>query len=68
MPRYSNRFKEQTFLERTILGHNGKVVGTSRIKPSSVMWKSRKHSFSPVRLNDFVAWITKSARAERTSR
>jgi hypothetical protein len=59
MPKYKNAFKSPDFLEETIVNDKGDVVGTIRIKPSSVLWRpSGKHKFLAVPLDRFKAWIT----------
>ena len=59
MPKYLNRFSSPTFIEETILDADSTIVGTVRIKPSSVMWRPKgSHSFFSVPLDRFAAWIT----------
>lgn len=68
MPDYKNRFKTPVFREETILDIDGKVVGTIRIKPSSVLWKPKgAHQFFSVSLEDFAEWVTaESTKARKT--
>lgn len=62
MPKYTNEFQNPEYSEETILDSNKEVIGTIRIKPSSVMWKpSGKHKFLAVPLDKFTAWIADKA-------
>lgn len=64
MPGYKNSFKTPEFVEVDIVDGNGGVVGTIRLKPSSVLWKAkRQRSFFAVPLEKFVQWITDPATA-----
>jgi hypothetical protein len=59
MPKYNNRFKSPAFAQYTILDEDGAVVGTIRLKPSSVLWKgSSGKKFYRVRLQKFIDWVT----------
>ena len=59
MPGYKNRFRSPEFIEQTIMDENREVVGTIRIKPSSVLWKPKgAYSFYAVKLGEFTSWIT----------
>lgn len=59
---YANRFKSPEFLEEMIVDQDFNVIGTIRVKPSSVMWKPKgSHKFHSVKLGDFTAWITSAA-------
>jgi hypothetical protein len=58
MPEYLNSFRTPVYVEQTILGPNGNVIGTIRIKPSSVMWKpANAAKFYRISLDRFTAWI-----------
>ena len=59
MPSYKNEFRSPEYLEETIVSEqNGKVIGTIRIKPSSVQWKpSNARKFYSVSLTTFSEWI-----------
>jgi hypothetical protein len=60
MPAYNNKFRSSEYHEETIVSEqDGTVVGTIRIKPSSVLWKpSGAHKFYSVSLAKFGEWIT----------
>ena len=59
MPKYNNRFKSPEFAQYTILREDGSVVGTIRLKPSSILWKaSSGKRFYRVKLEKFIDWIT----------
>lgn len=59
MPKYNNRFKSPEFDQYTILREDGSVVGTIRLKPSSILWKaSSGKKFHGVKLQKFIDWIT----------
>lgn len=59
LPKYNNSFKRTDYREETIVDENGAILGTVRLKPSSVLWKpTGAHKFYSVALNDFTAWIT----------
>jgi hypothetical protein len=68
MPAYKNRFRWPEFIEETIVDEQGAVVGTLRLKPSSVQWKpSGAHKFYTVALSAFADWITSpDTKAKRT--
>jgi hypothetical protein len=68
MPKYKNSFRSPQYFEETILNENGDVIGTIRIKPSSVLWKpGRSQKYHSVNLEKFVEWITDSnTRAKKT--
>jgi hypothetical protein len=64
MPRYKNSFKFPDFREETIIDENGYIIGTIRIKPSTVLWKPRgEHNFFAMPIEKFAAWITDSGTA-----
>ena len=68
VPKYRNSFRAPTYAQHTIVDGDGKVIGTIRIKPSSIQWKpsSAKRRYA-VWLEDFSAWITDArTRADRT--
>lgn len=59
MPKYKNAFRSPEFVEETVVDEDGDVVGSIRIKPSSILWKPKgKHKFLAVPLDRFVDWIT----------
>ena len=59
MPRYTNRFRAPAYFEQIIEDETGIVVGTIRVKPSSVMWKPRNaRKYYSVPVQKFAAWIT----------
>jgi hypothetical protein len=61
MGRKKNVFKVPPYLEQSILGGNGRPVGTIRLKPDSVGWKPRGTStFYTVGLDQFADWIRDS--------
>lgn len=70
MPAYTNSFRSPKYIEETINDGNGNVVGTIRIKPSSVQWKpSGAHKYYSVSLSAFAKWITsEEAGARKASR
>ena len=58
MPKYNNRFKSPDHIEETIVDKKGAVVGTIRVKPTSILWKAKsQQTFSAVSLQAFVEWI-----------
>ena len=66
MPKYKNAFRSPEFVEETIVGEDGEVLGTIRVKPSSILWKPKgKHKFLAVRLDRFVEWMTDPATKAR---
>jgi hypothetical protein len=40
MPKYNNAFRSPEHREETIVDGKGSVIGTIRVKPSGVLWKS----------------------------
>ena len=59
MPDYKNRIQSPAFVEHTIVDQNNAVVGTIRIKPSSILWKpSNARSFHGISLDRFKEWVT----------
>lgn len=69
MPKYKNSFRGPEFIEQTIADENGEVLGTVRIKPSSVLWKPKgKHQFLSVPLLKFSEWITDPGTKARKTR
>ncbi len=61
MPKYTNRFGAPAFADHTILDSKNRVVGTIRIKPSSVLWKGKSQKeFHRVSLDS----NTKAAKTE----
>jgi len=67
MPKYSYSFKSPAYVEQKVVNDKGVVVGTIRIKPSSVCWKPKSgKQFYSVSLDDFAAWIMdKKTKANR---
>lgn len=66
MPKYNNHFASPDHIEETILSTSGEVIGTIRIKPSSILWKpkgAQKYFSKP--LEAFTAWITDPATKAR---
>ena len=37
MPKYKNHFRAPAYVQETILDDNGAIVGTIRIKPSTIL-------------------------------
>lgn len=70
MPAYTNKFEQPQHMQGKILGPAGRLVGTMRIKPSSVLWKpSGAHDFYAVPLDRFTEWIkSPKTQAERVDR
>ena len=68
MPRYNNKFDTPKYIEEKILDNSGGVVGTIRIKPSTVLWKPKgKQKFLSVTLESFHKWITTTKAAVEVS-
>jgi hypothetical protein len=58
MPEYRNHIKSPAFIEATICDDNNSPIGTIRIKPSSILWKSKgKKKYKMVPLSSFIKWI-----------
>jgi hypothetical protein len=58
MPEYKNKFKGPAYIEEVIVDEDGTVIGTIRIKPSSVLWKpANAQKFFAVPLDKFAEWI-----------
>lgn len=58
MPDYNNKFHGPSYLEQEIRDERDTVIGTIRIKPSSVQWKAKgKGKFLTVTLKKFTDWI-----------
>ncbi len=68
MPKYNYQFHTPAYIEEGIWDDNGKKIGTLRIKPVSLSWKSvNAQEFRTVPLDKFIEWITSSdANAKRT--
>jgi hypothetical protein len=62
MPRYKNTFAAPEYVDHTIINREtGELVGTLRLKPASVLWKSAKEKyFRAVRIDIFAEWITEN--------
>ena len=59
MPNYRYQFRAPKYLEQTIVDENGKVVGTIRIKPVSILWKPKgAQQFYSVPIDKFADWIS----------
>ena len=59
MPKYNNHFASPDHIEETILSANGEVIGTIRVKPSSILWKPKgAQKYFSVSLDSFTVWIT----------
>ena len=59
MPEYRNSFRAPAYYEEVIINEENSVVGTIRIKPSSVLWKPRNaQKYFSVKLDKFTDWIT----------
>jgi hypothetical protein len=66
MPKYNNSFASPEFLEETVKDPAGRIIGTIRLKPSSVLWRpANQQSYFKVTLDDFAAWITSCREAKR---
>lgn len=68
MPKYNNKFKSPSYREETIESE-GVVVGTIRIKPSSVLWKPKNaQKYFSVPIERFAEWIQgPDAKARKTT-
>lgn len=68
MPKYNNKFSSPAYIEETIVDENG-VVGTLRIKPSSLLWKPKgAQKYFSVPLDKFAEWVTdKDTKARKTA-
>ena len=59
MPKYNNSFRSPAFHEETIVDENNTIIGTLRIKPSSILWKAKgAQKFLSVPLEKFTEWIS----------
>ena len=59
MPEYKNSFRAPAYYEEVIIDEEGSVVGTIRIKPSSVLWKPKNaQKYFSVKLEKLTEWIT----------
>jgi hypothetical protein len=66
MPTYKYQFKGPEYVEHTIIDHDRNVVGTIRLKPSSVMWKPKgAKNFYQVTVDKFDEWITSRNRRRK---
>jgi hypothetical protein len=58
MPKYNNSFRSPGHIEERIVDGEGSVIGTIRVKPSSVLWKpTNARKFHSVSLKKFTDWI-----------
>lgn len=63
MPKYNNSFREPEHEEHMIQDEKGELIGTIRIKPSSILWKdASQQKFSKVSLDDFRKWMLESGK------
>ncbi len=59
MPNYRNHFSAPTYWEQAFYGRDGTLVGTLRVKPSSIMWRpAGSHTYYRVWLDRFADWMT----------
>ena len=59
MPEYRNSFRAPAYYEEVIINEENSVVGTIRIKPSSVLWKPKNaQKYFSVKLEKLTEWIT----------
>ncbi len=69
MPSYKNCFRAPAYFEEIIEDEKGNVVGTIRVKPSSVLWKPRNaRKFYSVSVDKFAAWITDATTKARSTK
>ena len=64
-----NKFLSPKFIEEVILDGSDKVIGTLRLKPSSILWKPKgQKSYFSVNLDKFDEWMrnpsTKAKKAD----
>lgn len=60
MPASTNEFNRPDSYDHEIWRVNGGKIGEYRIKPSSILWKSKgQQKYKSVPLDDFIAWIEK---------
>ena len=58
MPKYINTFRRREYHEELIVSSDGRVVGTIRLKPSSLLWRPNgNRTFVSVPLERFASWI-----------
>ena len=69
VPTYINRFQSPSYIEETILDENDDVIGTVRLKPSTILWKPKNaRKFHSVKLEKFIEWIVdKETKARKTA-
>ena len=66
MPKYNNAFKSPEHVQVIIIDENKAMVGTLRVKPSSILWKPKgERLFLAVTLEQFRTWITDSENGAR---
>jgi len=61
MPNYVNILEQPQHMEAKVLGPAPRrpLVGTIRVKPSTVLWKpAGQRQFYAVALDEFAEWIT----------
>ena len=57
MPSSKYKFVENEAYDHRIGGDAG-IIGTLRVKPSSILWKPKgSHQFFSISLDDFCDWI-----------
>ncbi len=68
MPVYKNSFRAPAYFEETIIDEEDIVVGTIRVKPSSILWKPKNaQKYYSIKLQKFTEWITDSdTKAKKT--
>jgi hypothetical protein len=68
VPKYNNHFRSPDHIEETIVNDEG-VVGTIRVKPSSILWKPKgAQKYYSMPLDSFAAWISDpGTKARKTS-
>ena len=61
MPVYKNSFRAPAYFEETIIDEEDTVIGTIRVKPSSILWKPKNaQKYYSINLQKFAEWITDS--------
>ena len=68
MPVYKNSFRAPAYFEETIIDEEDSVIGTIRVKPSSILWKPKNaQKYYSINLQKFTEWITDSdTKAKKT--
>jgi hypothetical protein len=61
------KFDAPVSVDYTILDGNGNTYGHLRVKPSSILWKSRHdRRYYNATIEDFAKWIKNHPKARRT--